>query len=52
MVFDKELDFELLGGDLKFGISVKEITAVGSDGKNYTFKNLPITDAKLKIMFD
>lgn len=49
VVFDKELDFELSGGDLKFGISVKEITAVGSDGENYTFKLLPITNTKLKI---
>jgi hypothetical protein len=49
IVFDKDLDFELLGGDLKFGISVKEITGVDPDGINGTFKKLPVTDCILKV---
>jgi len=49
IVFEKDLDFELSGGDLKFGISVKEIPAVDVEGKNYSFQYLPVTDAQLKI---
>ncbi len=49
MVFYKDLNLELSGGDLKFGISFKEITTVGSNGKNYTLKSLPKTNVNLNI---